>query len=55
MNCKNCGALRWHPNKGFYCTVPNCNPDTTVNDVREIYKKAGLILEDKKIKKGEIK
>lgn len=40
MNCKNCSALRWNPNNGVYCTVPNCNPDTTIDDVREIYKKA---------------
>lgn len=40
MNCKDCSALHWHPNKGFYCTVPNCNPDTSVDDVREIYEKA---------------
>ena len=38
MNCENCSALRWHPNKGFFCTVPNCNPDTGLEDVKEIYK-----------------
>ena len=40
MNCKNCSALSWHPNKGFYCTVPNCRPNTSVDDVREIYRRA---------------
>lgn len=40
MNCKNCSALKWHPNKGFYCTVPNCNPNTSVDDVKEIYERA---------------
>lgn len=39
MNCKSCSCLRWHPNKGFYCTVPNCNPETSVYDVREIYQR----------------
>ena len=39
MNCKYCSALYWHPNKGFYCTVPNCNPETRPDDVREIYEK----------------
>lgn len=38
MNCKNCSGLHWHPNKGFYCTIPNCNPDTTKDDLREIIK-----------------
>jgi hypothetical protein len=40
MNCKHCSGLCWHPNKGFYCTVPNCNPTTSVDDVREIYERA---------------
>lgn len=40
MNCKTCSALHWHPNKGFYCTVPRCNPTTTIKDVREIYERA---------------
>jgi hypothetical protein len=40
MNCKYCSALRWHPNKGFYCTVPNCKPNTSIDDVREIYERA---------------
>ena len=40
MNCKYCSALRWHPNKGFCCTVPDCSPETSVDDVREIYERA---------------
>lgn len=38
MNCKNCTALRWHPNKGFFCTITNCKPDTNLDDVKEIYR-----------------
>lgn len=37
MKCKNCRALHWHPNKGFYCTVPDCKPDNTKDDVKELY------------------
>lgn len=38
MNCKYCSALRWHPNKGFFCAVPNCTSETGLDDVKEIYK-----------------
>lgn len=37
MKCKNCSALQWHPNKGFYCTVPDCTPNNDIEDVKEIY------------------
>ena len=50
MNCKNCSVLRWHPNKGFYCTVPNCKPETKPEDVKEIYKRAGILQEYNKQK-----
>ena len=45
MNCKDCSALRWHPNKGFYCTVPNCNPETSKNDMRDLYLMANEMME----------
>ena len=41
-NCKSCNDLRWHPNKGFYCLVSDCNPCTTLEDVKAIYKRAGV-------------
>ena len=56
MNCKYCSALYWHPNKGFYCTVPNCNPETRPDDVREIYEKIfGSHEQEKKQMKQEAK
>lgn len=39
MNCKDCSCLHWHPNKGFFCTVPNCSPYTSAEDAREIYER----------------
>lgn len=51
MNCNRCSCLRWHPNKGFYCTVPDCKPDTREKDVREIYQRAFGTLENPELLK----